>query len=76
MKPDSRINPLHVFIKGLDEIRWNSSSCWGTVGLRRKITGTQKQEDEIVVRCASLFSQLIALFNRRKFYELVCRHGD
>jgi len=28
-----------------------------------------------MVRCASLFSQLIALFNRRKFYELVYEHG-
>jgi hypothetical protein len=38
-------------------------------------TGTQEQEDEIMVRCASLFSQLIALFNRRKFHELVYKHG-
>jgi len=38
-------------------------------------TETQEQEDEIMVRCASLFSQLIALFNRRKFYELVYKHG-
>ena len=28
-----------------------------------------------MVRCASLFSQLIAIFNRRKFYELVYEHG-
>ena len=28
-----------------------------------------------MVRCASLFSQLIAFFNRRKFYELVLEHS-
>jgi len=28
-----------------------------------------------MVRCASLFSQLIVLFNRRKFYELVYEHA-
>ena len=27
------------------------------------------------MRCASLFSQLIAVVNRRKFYELVYKHG-
>ena len=32
------------------------------------------KEDEIMVRHASLFSQLIALFNRQRFYELVYRH--
>ena len=28
-----------------------------------------------MVRCASLFSQLLGLFNRRKFYELVLQHS-
>jgi len=28
-----------------------------------------------MVRCASLFSQLLGLFNRRKFYELVLEHN-
>ena len=27
-----------------------------------------------MVRCASLFSQLIALFNRNQFYQLVIKH--
>ena len=29
-----------------------------------------------MVRCASLFSQLIALFNRPRFYHLVSKHGS
>jgi len=28
-----------------------------------------------MVRCASLFSQLLGLFNRQKFYELVLEHN-
>ena len=28
-----------------------------------------------MVRCASLFSQLVALFSRGKFYQLVIEHG-
>jgi Domain of unknown function (DUF4372)/Transposase DDE domain len=28
-----------------------------------------------MVRCASLFSQLVALFNRKNFYQLVRKHG-
>jgi hypothetical protein len=42
---------------------------------RKKITETQEKEDRVMVRCASLFSQLIAVFNRRKFYELVIEHN-
>ena len=29
-----------------------------------------------MVRCASLFSQLVALFNRPRFYHLVAKHGS
>ena len=29
-----------------------------------------------MVRHASLFSQLVALFNRQRFYELVYRHSS
>jgi hypothetical protein len=29
-----------------------------------------------MVRHASLFSQLITLFNRQRFYELVFKHGS
>jgi hypothetical protein len=47
----------------------------GHRSLERTNTITQEQEDNIMVRCASLFSQLIAIFNRRKFYELVYEHG-
>jgi hypothetical protein len=28
-----------------------------------------------MVRCASLFSQVVGLFNRREFYQLVIEHG-
>jgi len=39
---------------------------------------TQKpdKEDGLMVRHASLFSQLIVLFSRQKFFELVYRHGS
>jgi len=47
----------------------------GHRGFGKKIAVTQKQEDENIVRCASLFSQLIALFSRRKFYDLVFEHS-
>jgi hypothetical protein len=33
-----------------------------------------KEEDETIVRCSSLFSQLIAIFNRKQFYRLVINH--
>ena len=36
---------------------------------------TQNKEEKIMVRCASLFSQLITLFNRQQFYRLVAKHG-
>jgi len=35
---------------------------------------TQNKEEEIMIRCASLFSQLITLFNRQQFYRLVSKH--
>jgi hypothetical protein len=35
-----------------------------------------KEEDWIMVRCASLFSQLLAVFNRTGFYHLVAKHGS
>jgi hypothetical protein len=37
---------------------------------------TQHKEDEIMVRHASLFSQLITVFSRQRFYELVFKHGS
>jgi hypothetical protein len=42
-------------------------------------TNNQKKpdkEDGTMVRHASLFSQLVGLFNRQRFYELVYRHGS
>ena len=36
---------------------------------------TQNKEEKIMVRYASLFSQLITLFNRQQFYRLVGKHG-
>jgi hypothetical protein len=44
------------------------------VGLRKTKWKTQEKEDNLMVRCASLFSQLIALFSRRQFYQLVINH--
>ena len=35
---------------------------------------THSKEDEVMVRCASLFSQLVALFSRPQFYRLVKEH--
>jgi hypothetical protein len=35
-----------------------------------------KKEDRIMVRYASLFSQLIAVFNRNRFYQLVLKHNS
>lgn len=32
-------------------------------------TGTHNKEENFMVRCESLFSQLIALFNRQQFYN-------
>ena len=34
----------------------------------------RKQEDGYMVRCASLFSQLVALFNKSQFYRVVKHH--
>jgi hypothetical protein len=35
---------------------------------------SQNKEDKTMVRCASLFSQLIAVFNRNQFYRLVMQY--
>ena len=48
------------------------SSRWGILGLTQP--NPQHKEDKIMVRCASLFSQLIAVFNRNQFYHLVIKH--
>jgi hypothetical protein len=40
------------------------------------ITPEVRQGGWDMVRHASLFSQLVALFNRQRFYELVYRHSS
>jgi len=46
------------------------------VMIAKPTTKKPDKEDGPMVRHASLFSQLIALFSRQKFYELVYRHGS
>jgi hypothetical protein len=43
-------------------------------GLVAKQTHNQQQGGSLMVRHTSLFSQLVALFNRGKFHSLVFRH--
>ena len=49
------------------------SSKWGTVVVKSN-NKTHSKEDNVMVRRASLFSQLIAFFSRREFYRLVGEH--
>src|SRR6056297_2106260 len=44
--------------------------------IHHKKTNTQKQGGCLMVKHASLFSQLIALIDRKKFHELVYRHNS
>jgi hypothetical protein len=51
------------------------SSSWEIVDFRTKRNPKTKRRMKTMVRCASLFSQLVALFSRIQFYQLVGKHG-
>jgi len=51
------------------------SSFWEIVVVPTARKSQKNMEDRIMVRCASLFSQLVALFSRGQFHNLVKKHG-
>jgi len=50
------------------------SSSWGIVVLQEATKPQGTRRTKTMVRCASLFSQLVAIFNRREFLHLVVKH--
>src|SRR4030042_46560 len=50
------------------------SSSWEIVVAPTATKSQDSKEDRSMVRCASLFSQLVALFNKGQFYHLVKEH--
>jgi hypothetical protein len=50
------------------------SSSWETVVAPTATISQYDEEDGYMVRCASLFSELVALFNKSQFYHLVKNH--
>jgi len=50
------------------------SSFWEIVVVIRERKSQKRMEDRVMVRCASLFSQLVGLFSRGQFHHLVKKH--